>query len=308
MKHFISLRDYEREELLHILELARTLKRELREKSSHHQKLSGKVLGMIFEKSSTRTRVSFETGIAQLGGTGLFLSSRDLQMGRGEPVKDTSRVLSRYLDAIMIRAFSHEMVEELAHYASVPIINGLTDLLHPCQVMADVQTMLEYTDYRPLEQTKLAYVGDGNNMANSLLNGAAVLGYHISIASPEGYEINPELRRAVEERASQTGSRIEILRDPREAVQGADFVYTDVWASMGQEAEQQQRLEAFRGFCVDENLMQTAGPQARFMHCLPAHRGEEVSEEVCDGPRSIIYDQAENRLHAQKAIMVHLMA
>ncbi|ADU66627.1 ornithine carbamoyltransferase [Desulfurispirillum indicum] len=306
MKHFLALRDYHKDELTHILNLAFTLKRELKQNIAH-PKLAGKTLAMIFEKSSTRTRVSFETGIFQLGGVGLFLSSNDLQMGRGEPIRDTAAVLSRYVDGIMIRTFAHSTVEELARHSSVPVINGLSDLLHPCQAMADVMTMLEHSD-KPLEEIKLAYVGDGNNVANSLIYGAASLGYSISIASPKGYEVADHVAQQASTIARSTGAPIHYTHDPAEAIRGADFVYTDVWASMGQEDQQQERLRAFEGFTVTEKLMQLGTPNCKFLHCLPAYRDKEVSAEVCDGPRSIIYDQAENRLHAQKAIMVHLMA
>ncbi|WP_051321576.1 ornithine carbamoyltransferase [Chrysiogenes arsenatis] len=308
MKDFIALRDYSQDELRAILDLATVLKRELREGSVNHQKLKGKVLGMIFEKSSTRTRVSFETGIFQLGGMGLFLSSADIQMGRGEPIKDTAQVLSRYVDAIMIRTFAHSTVEELARHATIPVINGLSDLLHPCQVLSDMLTMMEYSGGKTLDQVKIAYIGDGNNMANSLLYGAATVGYNIAVASPSGYTIPADIIRDCQSRATKLGVDIVLGDDPAAAIKDADFVYTDVWASMGQESEQAKRVAAFANYTVTADLMKLAKPDAKFMHCLPAHRGEEVSAEVCDGPQSIIYDQAENRLHAQKAVMVHLMA
>ena len=264
--------------------------------------LAGKTLAMIFTKSSTRTRVSFEVGTFQLGGHALFLSSRDLQLGRGEPIRDTARVLSRYVEGIMIRTFDHADVEELARYASVPVINGLTDLLHPCQIMADLLTVQESLghDFRGL---KVAWIGDGNNVANSWLNAALRLGFELRLAVPEGYEPNPELL----ERARGAAS-ILITRDSREAVEGADVVNTDVWASMGQEEETAARLAAFRSYRVDEELMANAADRAIFLHCLPAHRGEEVSEGVLEGSQSRVFDQAENRLHVQKALLAQLMS
>ena len=256
---------------------------------------------MIFTKSSTRTRVSFEVGTFQLGGHALFLSSRDIQLDRGEPIRDTARVLSRYVQGIMIRTFDHADVEELARYASVPVINGLTDLLHPCQIMADLLTVQENlgSDFRGL---KVAWIGDGNNVANSWLNAAYRLGFELRLAVPERYEPNSEIL----ERARSAASVL-ITRDPREAVEGADVINTDVWASMGQEQETGARLAAFRGYSVDEELMANAADRAIFLHCLPAHRGEEVSEEVLEGSQSRVFDQAENRLHAQKALLAQLM-
>jgi ornithine carbamoyltransferase len=256
---------------------------------------------MIFEKSSTRTRVSFEVGTYQLGGHALFLSSRDIQLGRGEPIRDMARVLSRYVDGIMIRTFAHDTIEELARFSTIPIINGLTDLLHPCQVMADVLTIQENfgDDLRP---RKVAWVGDGNNMANSWLNAAFRFGFELRLACPEGYRPDP----AILERARGTAN-IVLTADPREAVAGADVINTDVWTSMGQEEEAQARLEAFVGYQVDDTIMDLASEHAIFLHCLPAHRGEEVSDEVIEGPRSRVFDEAENRLHAQKALMTRLM-
>jgi ornithine carbamoyltransferase len=255
---------------------------------------------MIFMKSSTRTRVSFEVGALQLGGHALFLSSRDVQLGRGEPIPDTARVLSRYVDGIMIRTFAHAEVEELAKFASVPVINGLTDLLHPCQVLADLLTVRQYlgtTDGR-----KVAWIGDGNNMANSWINAAYRLGFDLTLACPEGYD--PD--KTILERA-QSVANVRLVRDPQEAVEGADVVNTDVWASMGQEEEQAIREKAFKGYIVDDALMSRAQQDAIFMHCLPAHRGEEVSASVIDGPQSVVWDEAENRLHVQKAIMANTM-
>ncbi|HEX8246152.1 MAG TPA: ornithine carbamoyltransferase, partial [Longimicrobium sp.] len=266
------------------------------------QPLAGKTLAMIFTKSSTRTRVSFEVGTRQLGGHALFLSSRDIQLGRGEPIRDTARVLSRYVHGIMIRTFAQQDVEDLARHGSVPVINGLTDLLHPCQIMADLQTIRE--SFGPeLEPVKVAWVGDGNNMANSWLNAAYRLGFELRLACPAGYE--PDA--AILERARSAAS-ILVTHDPREAVEGADVVNTDVWASMGQEEEAQKRIRDFQGYCVDDALMSRASQRAIFLHCLPAHRGEEVADAVIEGPRSRVFDEAENRLHAQKAIMVKLMA
>ena len=296
-RHFLAIPDFSREELIETLDLAARMKRgEYRERP-----LAGKTLAMIFAKSSTRTRVSFEVGTFQLGGHALFLSSRDIQLGRGEPIKDTARVLSRYVDGIMIRTFDQQDVEDLARYGSIPVINGLTDLLHPCQIMADLQTIREsFGD--DLSGVKVAWVGDGNNMANSWLNAAYMLGFELRLATPEGYRPDPGiLARA------QAAAKIVVTADPREAVEGADVVNTDVWASMGQEEEQEKRARDFAGYCVDEALMDTASGRAIFLHCLPAHRGEEVTDGVIEGPRSRVFDEAENRLHVQKAIMAKLM-
>jgi len=297
-RHFTAIPDFSREELIETLDLAARMKRgEYAEKP-----LAGKTLAMIFTKSSTRTRVSFEVGTFQLGGHALFLSSRDIQLGRGEPIKDTARVLSRYVDGIMIRTFAQSDVDDLARHGSVPVVNGLTDLLHPCQIMADLQTIRE--NFGPdLEGVKVAWVGDGNNMANSWLNAAYRLGFELRLAFPAGYEPDAEIL----ERA-RGAARIVTTHDPREAVEGADVVNTDVWASMGQEEEQAKRERDFQGFCVSEELMETASERSIFLHCLPAHRGEEVTDGVIEGPRSRVFDEAENRLHAQKAIMVKLMS
>ena len=265
------------------------------------QPLAGRTLAMIFEKSSTRTRVSFEVGTYQLGGHALFLSSRDIQLGRGEPIRDMARVLSRYVDGIMIRTFAHETIEELASFATIPIINGLTDLLHPCQILADVMTIQENFG-RDLKARKVAWVGDGNNMANSWLNAAFRFGFELRLACPEGYR--PDA--ATLKRAS-AAANIVVTADPAEAIEGADVVNTDVWTSMGQEAETEARLKAFAGYHVDAKLMSLASDHAIFLHCLPAHRGEEVADEVIEGPQSRVFDEAENRLHAQKAVMVRLM-
>ncbi|HEX2611956.1 MAG TPA: ornithine carbamoyltransferase [Gemmatimonadales bacterium] len=296
-RHFLAIPDFSRSELLAVFDIAARMKRgDYREKP-----LAGKTLGMIFAKSSTRTRVSFEVGAFQLGGHALFLSSRDIQLGRGEPIRDTARVLSRYLDGIMIRTFDHADVEELARYATIPVINGLTDLLHPCQVMADLLTVRE--SLGGWDGKVIAWIGDGNNMANSWLNAAGSLGFELRLACPEGYRPNPEILRR-----NQAKTKITLTDDPREAARGADVINTDVWASMGQEEEQAERVRAFQGYTVDEKLMSTANRDAIFLHCLPAHRGEEVSEGVIEGKQSRVWDEAENRLHVQKAIMATLMS
>jgi ornithine carbamoyltransferase len=289
--------DLERAELLRALDLAEAM----RTGRYRDRPLEGRTLAMLFAKSSTRTRVSFEVGTYQLGGHALFLSARDLQLGRGEPIRDTARVLSRYVNGIMIRTYSHAEVEELARFASVPVINGLTDLLHPCQVLADLLTIRQQfgPDVEPL---RVAWIGDGNNMANSWINAAYRLGFQLVLACPEGYDPDPEIL----ERARSAG-RVELVRDPVQAASGAHVVNTDVWASMGQEDEQAERADAFTGYRVDEVLMARADRRAIFLHCLPAHRGEEVAEDVLEGPRSRVFDQAENRLHAQKAILAMLL-
>jgi ornithine carbamoyltransferase len=296
-RHFLAIPDFSRSELLALFDLATRMKRP----GYAGKPLAGKTLGMIFAKSSTRTRVSFEVGAYQLGGHALFLSSRDIQLGRGEPIRDTARVLSRYLDGIMIRTFDHADVEELARFASIPVINGLTDLLHPCQVLADLLTVRE--SLGGWEGKVVAWIGDGNNMANSWINAAGVLGFELRLACPEGYGPNREILER-----NRKLTRIELGTDPREAARGAHVVNTDVWASMGQEQEQEERALAFRDYMVDEALMDSADPGAIFLHCLPAHRGEEVSEGVIEGPRSRVWSQAENRLHAQKALMATLMS
>lgn len=297
-RDFLAIPDFETGELYEILELAHRLK-----SGAYREKpLAGRTLAMIFEKSSTRTRVSFEVGTSQLGGHALFLSSRDIQLGRGEPIRDMARVLSRYVDGIMIRTFAHATLEELASFATVPIINGLTDLLHPCQVMADVLTIQENFG-NDLRARKIAWVGDGNNMANSWLNAAYRFGFELRLACPEGYRPDP----AALERA-RGAANIVVTADPGEAIEGVDVVNTDVWTSMGQEAETEARLKAFAGYHIDAALMARAADHAIFLHCLPAHRGEEVADEVIEGPQSRVFDEAENRLHAQKAIMVRLMS
>ncbi len=287
-----------------LLRRAASLKKMLKQ-GKIHPYLKGKSLGMIFEKSSTRTRVSFEVGMYQFGGQALFLSSADLQIGRGESIADTARTLSRYLDAIMIRTFSQASVEELAHHAAIPVINGLTDLHHPCQALSDLFTIREKK--RTLKGLKLAYVGDGNNVANSLIQACVKTGIHFSIATPVGYELDSDILNGAKAEARKTAVDIEVTADPYRAVKNADIVYTDVWASMGQEGEHAKRLKAFRGYQVDAKLMKAAGKGALVMHCLPAHRGEEISAEVIDGPQSVVFDQAENRLHTQKAVLEMLM-
>ncbi|TYP75755.1 ornithine carbamoyltransferase [Paenibacillus methanolicus] len=303
-RDFLALVDYTPEEVRYLIDLAIELKRKQKAGEVYHP-LLGKTLGMIFEKSSTRTRVSFEVGMYQLGGQALFLSKNDLQIGRGEPIADTAQVLSRYLDGIMIRTFAHRTIIELARAATVPVINGLTDTNHPCQALCDYQTILEHKGR--LEGLKLAYIGDGNNMVHSLLMGAAKLGVNISVATPAGYEPDEEIVQLSKQHAKETGAQIYLTQDPKEAIADADVVYTDVWASMGFEQEQQDREKAFASFQVNEALAKYAKSDYLFMHCLPAHRGEEVSEGVIDGKHSIIFDQAENRLHAQKAIMAATM-
>ncbi|TQR99336.1 ornithine carbamoyltransferase [Paenibacillus ottowii] len=303
-RDFLELDDYSPEEIQYLIELAIEIKRK-HKNGEVYQPLKGKTLGLIFEKSSTRTRVSFEVGMYQLGGHALFLSKNDIQLGRGEPISDMAQVMSRYLDGIMIRTFGHDNVVELARYASVPVINGLSDLAHPCQVLADYQTL--YEQKGKLKGLKLVYIGDGNNMAHSLLIGGAKLGVHVSIASPAGYEPDPSVVAVSREIAKQTGSEIVITQSPQEAVKDADAIYTDVWASMGFEEEQKERELAFADFQVNEELVKLAKPDYLFLHCLPAHRGEEVSAGVIDGPHSVIFDEAENRLHAQKALLVALM-
>lgn len=303
-RDFIALIDYTPEELRYLIQQAIELKR-MQKAGEVYQPLRGKTLGMIFEKNSTRTRVSFEVGMYQLGGQALFLSGQDLQLGRGETIMDTAQTLSRYLNGIMIRTYAHKTVIELARGATIPVINGLTDLMHPCQALADYQTI--YEKKGKLEGLKLAYIGDGNNMSHSLMMGGSKLGVHVAVATPEGYEPDEEIVKMSQEQAEQTGGRITLHRDPKEAAADADIIYTDVWASMGFEQEQAEREKVFRDYQVNDDLVRYAKPDYLFMHCLPAHRGEEVAESVIDGPNSIIFDQAENRLHAQKAIMAAIM-
>ena len=295
-RDFLAIPDFSADDLSRLLDVAARMK----DGSDTGRPLAGRTLGMIFTKSSTRTRVSFEVGAYQLGGHALFLSSRDIQLGRGEPIADTAKVLSRYLDIIMIRTFAHAEVEELAASASIPVINGLTDLLHPCQILADLFTMREHIG--GWEGKTVAWIGDGNNMANSWINAAGTLGFELRLACPEGYEPDRDVFDRNKDRTS-----ISITEDLEEAVAGAHVVTTDVWASMGQEAEAEARRVAFQGYLVDDALMAKADPDAIFLHCLPAHRGEEVTGSVIDGPQSRVWDEAENRLHVQKALMAQLL-
>jgi len=303
-RDLICLHDYTPEEIAAILELAGDLKKKQKQHIPHAY-LPGKTLGMIFNKSSTRTRVSFEVAMYQMGGYSLFLNASDLQLGRGETIQDTARVLSRYLDGIMIRTFKHSDVEELAKHASIPVINGLTDLQHPCQVLADLQTVIERKGR--LKGLKMAYVGDGNNVCHSLLIGCAKVGMDIAVASPDGYKPDEEVVRLAREDAAASGAKIDIITKPLEAVTGADVVATDVWASMGQEVERDRRIKVFTPYQVNMELVKHAKPDYVFLHCLPAHRGEEVVDEVIDGPNSAAWDEAENRLHVQKAILTMLL-
>jgi len=296
-RHFLSLLDLTSDELRRLIKRASELKA-IQHRGDIHESLRNKVLGMIFEKSSTRTRVSFEAGMTQLGGAALFLSPRDTQLGRGEPIEDTARVLSRMVDCIMIRTFDHAMVERFAAHSRVPVINGLTDLVHPCQLLADMQTWFEHRG--DIQGRTVVWVGDGNNMCHSYINAARRFDFQLRIACPEGYDPDP----AVLEPAAD---RCEIIRDPMAAATGADLIVTDVWASMGQEEEQAKREAAFAGFQVNAEMMAVAKPDALFMHCLPAHRGEEVAAEVIDRPDSVVWDEAENRLHAQKALLEFLL-
>jgi len=303
-KDLLAISDLTPKNIEDILKLSASLKK-MQKQGKTHQPLKGKSLGMIFEKSSTRTRVSFEVGMYQLGGQALFLSPADLQIGRGEPLADTARTLSRYLDGIMIRTFAQATVEELARHATIPVINGLTDLHHPCQALADLLTIREKKG--KLKGLRFAYVGDGNNMAHSLIEACVRTGMHCAIACPPGYEPDAGIMRDAQHTAAGTGSELKLSNDPDKAARDADIVYTDVWASMGQESEHAKRVNAFRGFQVDASLMKLTAPGAIVMHCLPAHRGEEIAAEVIDGPQSVIFDQAENRLHTQKAVLEMLM-
>ncbi|MCI5816361.1 ornithine carbamoyltransferase [Ruminococcus sp.] len=300
MKHLLKMLDMSREEIIDILNLADQLKYELKH-GIPHPLLKGKSLGMIFQKASTRTRVSFETGMYQLGGHALFLSADDLQIGRGEPVEDTARVLSRYIDGIMIRTFAQKEVEDLAEYGSIPIINGLTDLSHPCQVLADLMTIREFKG--SFDGLKMCYIGDGNNMANSLIVGGLKVGMQVSVACPEGYRPDPMVMEF-----AQQDPGFSITDVPVEAAKDADILLTDVWASMGQEGEIAKRRIAFAGYQINDTIMETAKPDAMVMHCLPAHREEEITAKVFEAHAKEIFEEAENRLHAQKAVMVRLMA
>lgn len=296
-KDLLTLSDLQKNDFEEIFSRTGELKK-LQKKGKSYTPLKGKTLGMIFYKSSTRTRLSFEVGFHQLGGLAIFLSSRDIQLGRGEAISDTARIMSRYLDGIMIRTFSQESIEEFARYSEVPVINGLTDLLHPCQILGDIFTIIEKKgDYKGL---KIAYIGDGNNVANTWLTAAAILPFEFSLACPEGYE--PD-KKIMKEALAKAEGRIKILRDPFEAVPDADVLYTDVWTSMGQEDERDERKEAFLGYQINKKLLNAASKDAIVMHCLPAHREEEITSEVIDSPQSVVFDQAENRLHVQKAVM-----
>ena len=297
VRHFLTLLDFTPAELLRLMQRAIELKA-MQRRGEIYEPLKNKVLGMVFEKSSTRTRVSFEAAMAQFGGHAIFLSPRDTQLGRGEPIEDTARVLSRMVDVIMIRTYEHEKIETFAAHSQVPVINALTDLHHPCQLLADMQTFIEQRGN--LRGKVVAWIGDGNNMCNSYIDAARQFDFQLRIACPQGYDPNPEVLRAA-------GNRCGVVRDPLHAAQGADLIVTDVWASMGQEEEQTQRQRAFASYQVNSDVMACARPDALFMHCLPAHRGEEVSADVIDGPHSIVWDEAENRLHAQKALLEFLL-
>ncbi|WP_300706315.1 MULTISPECIES: ornithine carbamoyltransferase [Helicobacter] len=302
MRHFLTLADFSKEEILEILILAKTLKNEVKS-GIYSNPLAHKTLGMIFEKNSTRTRVSFETGIYQLGGNGIFLSSNDTQLGRGEPIKDTARVLSSMVDLVMMRTHEHSRLEEFSAYSNVPVINGLSDDFHPMQLLADFMTMQECgKDKNPI----VAYIGDGNNMAHSWLMLAAKLGFTLRIASPKNYEVSQKILQKAESFAKISGAKILLSENPQEAILGADVVTTDTWASMGQEEQKETRKKAFQDYCVDSKLMKLAKQNAIFLHCLPAYRGQEVSEEVLESAQSKIFQEAENRLHAQKGVMVWL--
>lgn len=297
VRHFLTLSDLSQDELRQIIQ--RSIELKAKQKSGEiFEPLKNKILGMIFEKSSTRTRVSFEAGMAQLGGTSLFLSPRDTQLGRGEPIEDTARVLSRMLDIIMIRTYEHEKIQTFAEYSQVPVINALTDLHHPCQLLADIQTYQEHRG--DLDSKVVAWIGDGNNMCHSYIEAASMLNFQLRIASPAGYLPDNEI-------VKQAGKNVELANTPEKAVKNADLVVTDVWSSMGQEREQKQREAAFTNYQVTVDLMGLANPDALFMHCLPAHRGEEVSAEVIDGPQSVVWEEAENRLHSQKALLEFLL-
>lgn len=303
-RDFLSISQYTKEELMDLIHLAIDLKKKQKE-GIPHRYLEGKTLAMIFEKSSTRTRVSFETGMYQLGGIGQFLSSNDLQLGNGETIADTARTLDRYVDGIMIRTFGHNIVEEMAEYTTVPIINGLTDSAHPCQILTDLMTI--YEKKGSFKDLKFAYIGDGNNVSNSLIMGCAIMGIDCYIGVPEGYEVEEALLNQAKEAAAKSGAIVEQTNDPHEAAKDADIIYTDVWASMGFEEEQAEREKAFANYQVNDELVASAKDDYMFMHCLPARREEEVASSVIDGPNSVIFDQAENRLHAQKAVLVSLI-
>jgi ornithine carbamoyltransferase len=302
MRHFLTLKDFTKEEILEILALAFKIKKKLKD-GKRKAYLENQTLGMVFEKSSTRTRVSFEVGMYQLGGAALFLSSNDIQLGRGEPMKDTARVLSRMLDMVMIRTFLQKDLEEFAKFSLVPVINGLTDSYHPVQLLADYMTIIEHNKEKDLV---VAYVGDGNNLASSWLMLSAKLGFELRVASPRGYECDPLVIDSAMKMAKDSGAKIRFFHDPKEAVKDANVVTTDTWVSMGQEDAKAKKVKDFKGFMVNADIMKLAKKDAIFLHCLPAYRGYEVSEEVLEGSQSVIFDEAENRLHAQKGIMVWL--
>jgi len=302
LRHFLTLKDYTKEEILEIIDLGLEIKKDLKA-GVYKEQLKMQTLAMIFEKSSTRTRVSFETGMFQLGGHALFLSNRDIHLGRGEPVKDTSRVISSMCDMVMIRTFEHSMIEEFAHNSSVPVINGLTDSYHPVQLLADYMTMVEHGVN---EDAVVAYIGDGNNMTNSWLMLASKLGFELRIATPKGYEVDSDVLEDAIKMAKESGAIIKVMNDPKEAIRNATIVTTDTWASMGQEDEKEQRIKDFKGFMVDSLMMCLSKKGAKFLHCLPAYRGQEVSSEIMDIHADIIFNEAENRLHAQKGLMVWL--
>lgn len=304
MKHLISIGDLSSEDLYDLLDLADKLKAETKA-GIPHRLLEGKTLGMIFAKSSTRTRVSFEVGMVQLGGHALFLSTQDIQLGRGETIYDTAQVMSRFLDGIMIRTFAHQDVVDLARFGTIPIINGLTDLMHPCQALADLMTVREHKG--KLKGLKLAYLGDGNNVANSLLQACTKAGMHVAVAAPAGYTCDPGCIAEAKAEAERQGVEVLLTDDPMAAAEGADAIYTDTWVSMGQESEKAKRQPIFSPYQVNDAIMAKANPGAVFLHCLPAYRGMEVTESVIDGPASVVFDEAENRLHAQKAVLVRLL-
>jgi ornithine carbamoyltransferase len=304
-KDLLTLMDLSPQTIQVLVEKAIHLKKEKLAGSDHGKPLAGKILGMIFEKSSTRTRVSFEAGMLQLGGQAIVMNSKDLQIGRGEPISDTAKVLSHYVDAIMIRTFAHSIIEELAEHATVPVINGLTDLSHPCQALADLQTI--YEQKGKFTGLKVAYIGDGNNVAHSLMVACSKVGMDISVASPKGYEPDKKVTEAVLGFAAESGAKVVITNNPQEAIRDADVVYSDVWTSMGQEQENEIRLKAFASFQVNDELVKLAKPDYMFLHCLPAHREEEVTASVIDGPNSFVFEQAGNRLHAQKALLVEIL-
>lgn len=300
--HLLSLADFSKEVLQSLIDRARILKAE-RQQGVRHQQLAGRTICLLFEKPSTRTRVSFEAAMYSLGGQVIFMSAKESQLGRGEPLKDTARVLSRYVDAIVVRTFGQEVVEELARFATVPVINALTDLHHPCQVLSDLMTVLEQKG--AVDQARTVWIGDGNNMANSWIEAASVFGFPLTLACPAGFEPNTVI---LEKARSRSPLPINLHRNPAEAIAGAEVINVDVWASMGQEAEQEQRLDLFKGYQLDTALLAKAAKQAVVLHCLPAHRGEEITEEVLEGPQSVVFDQAENKMHIHAAILEHWIA